>query len=207
MASWQASHCLLPCVHDRHPTYFSWTPKYCANKSFYAPNLKMKVHPSHSRSQICKAGQSSGPACMSSSLTGPAHLLNPIIESTSEELPATNLRHLHHSTRPSNTWKITGCHPWMRSPTPSSGTQTAESTLPWDTQIWQSSAIQTRPASLKQAHPCSWQQRFTSSSCPALQGNKFHLTIWCTHPKVAVTGQALQPHWKETRVRQAKLKP
>lgn len=115
-----------------------------------------------------------------------------------KQLPATNLRHLHHCTRPSNTWITTDVRHERDQPLPSS-TQTAEPKLPWDTRIWQSRAIQTRSASLKQAHPRSWQHRFASSSCPALQGNKCHLTISCTHPTVTVTGQALQPHWEETR--------
>lgn len=85
LAWWaEASQCLLPCVQDRHPTYFFWTDKYCANKALYALHLRMKAQPSHSRSQIHKAEKSSGHACMSSSLTWPTHLLNPIIGSTPE---------------------------------------------------------------------------------------------------------------------------
>lgn len=194
MVSWQASQCLLPCVQERHPTYFLWTAKYCTNKPFYVLNVRMKVQPSHSRWQIHKADQSSDPACKSSSLTGPARLLNLIIESA----PEAAARYKPEASTPLHKAKQHLNHhwwePWMRSPTLPSGAQTAEPKLPWDTRIWQSRAIQTRSASLKQAHPRSWQQRFASSSCSALQGNKCHLTTLCTHPTVTATGQALQPH-------------
>lgn len=49
-----------------------------------------------------------------------------------KQLPATNLRHLHHCTRPSNTWITTDVRHERDQPLPSS-TQTAEPKLPWDT--------------------------------------------------------------------------
>lgn len=109
MVSWQASQCLLPCMQDRHPTYFSWTPKHCINKPFYA--LRYNLHtPDH------KLTQQMGVLVQ---LVGALLWQDPSIYWTPSQkvhqkwLTATNLRHLHHCTRPSNTWNTTDmAHEW-----------------------------------------------------------------------------------------------
>lgn len=159
MASWQASQCLLPCVQDRHPTYFSWTDKHCTNKPFYALNLRMMAQHLQSRSQ---ADPSSGPACMSSSVTGSAQLLNPIMAST----PEVAARYKPEASTPLHKAKLHLKHhwrdPWTRSP----------NSFQWRSDSWAQSGLRHLDLA-KQCHPNQASQ-FEAGS-PLLLAAEVHL--------------------------------
>lgn len=118
--------------------------------------LCSKVQLSHSRPQIHKADQSCSPACRSSSLTGPAHLLNPIIEST----PGAAACYKSEASTPLHKakqhLKHHGHGPWMRSSTLFSGAQDS----------WAQTALR-HSDPVKQCHPNQVSQ-FEAGSPPLL---------------------------------------
>lgn len=117
--------------------------------------LCSKVQLSHSRLQIHKADQS-GPGCRSSSLTGPAHLLNPVIEST----PGAAACYKPEASTPLHKAKQHLEHhwhgPWMRPSTLFSGTQDS----------WAQTALR-HSDPVKQCHPNQLSQ-FDAGSLPLL---------------------------------------
>lgn len=123
----------------------------------------------------------------------------PLQKAPQKWMRTTNLRHPHHCTRPSNTWITTDVsHEWDHPLFPAALRQLRPSC---PETLTSGKAVPSKPG-----QPV-W-SRLTpapgSRGLPPAAAQHFKeinvISPLCAHnPTVTVTGQALQPHWEETR--------